>query len=83
MTRPALAAGPPHREVESGPGERLRRLRKRKKLLREELLVLLVLLLALAVTVAVLATQWLSGPTTSSSLPPAPAGTYLILGGRT
>ena len=42
-----------------GPGERLRRLRRRRRLLREELLALAVLALALAATLAVLGLQWL------------------------
>jgi hypothetical protein len=59
----ATAAGDP-----TVPGERLRRLRQRKRLMREELAALGLLLLALGVTVAVLASQWLGSGGTSSSL---------------
>ena len=53
-------------------GERLRRLEQRRRLLREQFLAVLVLLIALAVTVAVLATQWLeNGPSTAGAAPAA------------
>jgi hypothetical protein len=59
-------------DVYPGPGERLRRLRRRRRLVREEMLALAVLLLVLAVTVAVLATQWLtSGPSAAGASAPA------------
>jgi hypothetical protein len=52
---------------EGGPGERLRRLHRRRRLLREELIAVGFLLVALAATVAVLANQWLgSGPSTNA-----------------
>ena len=59
----------------SGPGERLRRLERRRRLVREEILAVTVLLAVLAVTVAVLATQWLaSGPSANAGgASPAPA----------
>ena len=59
---PPPAAPPP---LDHGPGVRLRRLQKRRRLVREELLAVAVLVIALAVTLTVLALQWLdSGPTT-------------------
>jgi hypothetical protein len=54
--------------IEIGPGERLRRLRRRRRLVREEMLAVLVLLVVLAITVAVLANQWLSSGTSSNAL---------------
>ncbi len=64
----------------SGPGERLRRLHHRQRVLREELLVILILLVALTATVTVLAMQWLnSGPSTSGANIPRPA--YTTFGG--
>ena len=69
--------GPPR--ATSGPGERLRRLAQRRRLIREEALAVLVLLLFLGATVAVLATQWLDrGPSTNGAPPPTP---YLYTGG--
>lgn len=68
-------------EEEGGPGERLRRLRRRQRLVREELLAVLVLLIALAVTVTVLAMQWLSSGTSTGSASTPPA--YTIVGGPT
>lgn len=60
MTMARTGAGPgPTLPAESGPGQRLRRLQRRRRLLREELLAVLFLLIALAVTVTVLAFQWL------------------------
>lgn len=61
--------GPPRGA--SRPGERLQRLARRRRLVREELLAVLVLLLFLASTVAVLATQWLDNGPSSSAAPPA------------
>jgi hypothetical protein len=74
--------------VISGPGERIRRLERRRRLVREELMAIAVLLVFLAVTVAVLATQWLaSGPTAnavgSHQSPPAIHLHYDPLGGAT
>jgi hypothetical protein len=67
---------------ESGPSERLARLRRRQRLFREELLVILILVLAFALTVTVLATKWLdSGPSTSGTS--VPHLTYTLLGGPT
>ncbi|HET6965986.1 MAG TPA: hypothetical protein VFH58_14520 [Acidimicrobiales bacterium] len=58
--------GPP-REV-GGPGTRIRRLERRRRMVREELLAVAVLLVFLAITVAVLATQWLdSGPSANAA----------------
>ncbi|HEX4863019.1 MAG TPA: hypothetical protein VFV02_03045 [Acidimicrobiales bacterium] len=55
-------------------GERLRRLEQRRRLLREQFLAVLVLFIALAVTVAVLATQWLESGTSTAGAAPAQAG---------
>ena len=44
---------------EALPGERLRRLQQRRRLVREELIAVLFLVVALAITVGVLAMQWL------------------------
>jgi hypothetical protein len=64
--------------VESGgPGVRLRRLQRRRRLLREELLAVAVLVIALAATLTVLGLQWLdSGPSATSAGVGAPAYTY-------
>ena len=58
---------------EIGPGERLLRLRRRQRLMREQLLVVLVLFVALAAKLAVLAMQWLSSSPSIGALrlPPA------------
>ena len=50
----------PDNPVVGGPGERIQRLQRRRRLVREELMAIAVLLVFLAVTVAVLATQWLA-----------------------
>jgi hypothetical protein len=61
---PEVAAAP----ADGSPGARLRRLKQRRRLLREELIAAAVLVIALAVTLAVLGLQWLdSGPVTVSS----------------
>lgn len=74
---PLLGAASGEVPGELRTGERLRRLEQRRRLLREQLLAVLVLLIALAVTVAVLATQWLeSGPSTAGAAP-AKAGVVL------
>lgn len=65
----------------SQPGERLRRLHARRRLLREEILALAVLLLALAITVAVLATQWQGGASSSGASGSPIHFTLLLLGG--
>jgi hypothetical protein len=66
----------------SGPGERLRRLRKRRRLLREELLAVAILVIALAATLVVLGLQWLgSGQSVTPSARPVPA--FNIIGGPT
>jgi hypothetical protein len=65
-----------------GPGERLRRLRQRRRLLREELLAVDILVIALAATLVVLGLQWLgSGQSVTPSTAPVPA--YNIVGGPT
>ena len=67
-----------------GPGERLRRLRRRRQLIREEIVAVLVLLLFLAVTVAVLATQWLgNAPSANGAGLPHPSGIDVPYGGTT
>ena len=71
----------PDNLVIGGPGERIRRLQRRRRLVREELMAIGVLLVFLAVTVAVLATQWLaSGPTANAAgSHPPPAAVHLYL----
>jgi hypothetical protein len=60
VVAPAVADG--------APGARLRRLERRRRLLREELLAVAVLIIALAITLVVLGLQWLdSGPSAVSS----------------
>jgi hypothetical protein len=68
---------------DSGPGERLRRLHRRRRLVREELLAVAFLLIALGVTVAVLASQWLgsSSAAVRPHLPTVIAQTYGSPGG--
>lgn len=64
VAAPPVAA--PNRGV---PGERLARLAQRRRLLREEMAVLAVLAVLLAVTIAILAAQWLaSGPSASAAI---------------
>jgi hypothetical protein len=67
------------------PGERLRRLRQRRRLVREELLTVSVLLLALAATLVILGLQWLdSGPSTSPGAAAiAVVHNLVIVGGHT
>jgi hypothetical protein len=60
VAAPADAAG-------GGPGERLRRLCRRQRLVREELLTIVVLLVALAATLVVLGLQWLDSGQSASS----------------
>jgi hypothetical protein len=68
---------PSARADSGGPGARLRRLQRRRRLLREEWLAVAVLVIALAVTLTVLGLQWLdSGPTATSAGAGAPAYTY-------
>jgi hypothetical protein len=75
MTERPPVEGPGPRGGEGGPGPRAHRQRRRRRLVREELLAVAVLLAVLAVTVAVLATQWLaSGP--SANAGPVPAITH-------
>jgi ferric-dicitrate binding protein FerR (iron transport regulator) len=63
-----------------GPGERLRRLRQRRRLVREEILAVAILVIALATTLVVLGLQWLgSGQSVTTSTGPARA--YNIMGG--
>jgi hypothetical protein len=65
-----------------GPGERLRRLRLRRRLVREKLLTVAVLLLALAATLVVLGLQWLdSGQSTSPNSVIAVVHHLVIVGG--
>ncbi len=71
MTDNPLTEVPGPTVTVGGPGERVRRLERRRRLVREELLAVAVLLVVLAVTVAVLATQWLeSGLSASAAAPP-------------
>ena len=70
----------PSSALSSPPGERMRRLQRRRRLVREELLAVAVLLVFLAVTVAVLATQWLANPSVGAAgRPPV----YQMHGGPT
>ena len=66
---PATDVTRPDNLVISGPGERIRRLERRRRLVREELMAIAVLLVFLAGTVAVLATQWLASGAASSAAP--------------
>lgn len=61
----------------SGPGERMRRLQRRRRLVREELLAVAVLLAFLAATVAVLATQWLASAPSANQVGAVPAVIHL------
>jgi hypothetical protein len=64
------------------PGERLRRLRERRRLAREELIAVAILVVALAATLVVLGLQWLgSGQSVTPTGARAPA--YEIIGGPT
>jgi hypothetical protein len=81
MTTVHSPSGPPMNDAElveipTGEvliGDRLRRLERRRKLVREQVLAVLVLLVALAATVAVLAMQWLgSGPSTAGAASATP-----------
>lgn len=67
-----LAQVPGPVRATGGPGERLRRLARRQRLVREEMLAVLVLLLFLAATVAVLVTQWLDSGTSTNAVAPTP-----------
>jgi hypothetical protein len=65
-----------------GPGERIRRLRQRRRLVREELLAVAILVIALVATLVVLGLQWLgSGQSVTPTTAPPPA--YNIIGGLT
>lgn len=67
-----------------GAGERLARLRRRRRLIREEILAVAVLLLVLGVTVAVLATQWLAGSSAATGAAPLhPTDIAVPYGGTT
>jgi hypothetical protein len=76
MTEDPLAEIPGPATGQGVPGERVRRLKRRRRLVREELLALAVLLAFLAATVAVLATQWLANPSVNSAGPPSVHRTY-------
>jgi hypothetical protein len=65
------------------PGERLQRLRRRRRVLREEMLVVSVLLIALGITVAILASQWLGENATGSQGLPPIHPTVSVSGGTT
>jgi hypothetical protein len=71
MTDNPLTEVPGPERAAGAPGERIRRLQRRRRLVREELLAVAVLLVFLAATVAVLATQWLeSGSSANAAGPP-------------
>ena len=74
---------PGPKTAEGGPGERIRRLQRRRRLVREELLAVAVLLVFLAATVAVLATQWLASGPSASAAGPAYTTTLVPIGGTT
>jgi hypothetical protein len=85
-----LAEDVPDQQVvdvrEAAPGDRLRRLQRRRRLLREEFLAVMFLVLVLAITVGVLAMQWLgSGGPVPSALAsgPAPSSVMNALSGGT
>ena len=63
---------------ETPPGDRLLRLQRRRRLAREQVLAVLFLFVALAITVGVLAMQWLgSGGPASGSAAPSPVSISL------
>lgn len=66
---------------EAPPGDRLLRLQKRRRLVREEILALVFLLLMLAITVGVLAMQWLGGGGVTSVSVQASSVTSILSGG--
>jgi hypothetical protein len=68
---------------EGAPGERVRRLRRRRRLMREEFMAVAVLLVFLAATVAVLATQWLESGPSASAGGPVPVHAQLTANGGT
>jgi hypothetical protein len=75
MTERRLTEAPGPEAASGTPGERIRRLQRRRRLMREELLAVAVLLVFLAATVAVLATQWLaSGPSATATAYAAATG---------
>jgi hypothetical protein len=65
------------------PGDRMRRLQQRRRLAREQLLAVLFLLVALAITVGVLAMQWLGngGPTSGTPAAAPTVVTNILSGG--
>ena len=64
---------------QAAPGDRLRRLQQRRRLVREEFLAVMFLVAVLAITVGVLAMQWLGngGTLSPASASRAPASSVL------
>ena len=83
MTDNPLTEMPGPKAAAGGPGERIRRLQRRRRLVREELLAVAVLLAFLAATVAVLATQWLASGPSASAVGPPYTTTVIPYGGTT
>ena len=83
MTENPVTEVPRSDILPSGPGERIRRLQRRRRMVREELMAVAVLLVFLAATVAVLATQWLASGATTNAVGPAAHVYYDPHGGAT
>jgi hypothetical protein len=83
MTENPLTDAPGPTKDEGVPGERVRRLQRRRRLMREEFMAVAVLLVFLAAAVAVLATQWLESGPSASAAGPAPAHAQLSKHGGT
>lgn len=84
MTDSPLTEVPGPRREPGRPGERILRLQRRRRLVREELLAVALLLVLLAATVTVLATKWLeSGPSANAVGPPPHLALHLTAYGGT
>ena len=66
---------------ETPPGDRLRRLQRRRRLVREQILVVMFLLAVLAITVGVLAMQWLGNGSVTSGSAAASSAAITLSGG--
>lgn len=67
-------------EAEGPPGGRHQRRLERRRLIREQILVLVVLVGALAVTVALLTSQWLLNASVTGTFVQTPFSAYLPAG---